>query len=77
VKLLTPENVAEQLSVSRSTVRRLIQDGSLPAVCLKRGPRKAVYRIREEVLEKWVISNEKQQRQGPAHMTTRQVPFAS
>jgi len=60
MKLLTPENVAESLSVSRSTVLRMISDGSLPAVCLRRGKRKAVYRIREEVLERWVVSKERQ-----------------
>lgn len=60
MKLLTPENVAESLAVSRSTVMRMISDGSLPAVCLRRGKRKAVYRVREEILERWVMSRERQ-----------------
>jgi excisionase family DNA binding protein len=59
MKLLTPEIVAEQLSVSRSTVLRLIQDGSLPAVILKAAKRKKIYRVRPEALEKWVIGREK------------------
>jgi excisionase family DNA binding protein len=58
MRLLTPETVAEQLAVSRSTVLRLIADGALPAVCLRRGKRKAVYRVREEVLERWVKDRE-------------------
>jgi excisionase family DNA binding protein len=61
VKLLTPEAVAEQLAVSRSTVLRMIQDGALPAVCLRSGRRKKVWRVRQEVLEKWVMSREKRQ----------------
>ena len=60
MKLLTPENVADALAVSRSTVLRMIGDGSLPAVCLRRGKRKAVYRIREEQLERWVMARERQ-----------------
>lgn len=60
MRLLTPENVAENLAVSRSTVLRMIGDGSLPAVCLRRGKRKNVYRIREEILERWILSRERQ-----------------
>ncbi len=61
MKLLTPESVAEQLAVSRSTILRMIADGALPAVCLRRGKRKAVYRVREEVLERWVRERETKQ----------------
>lgn len=60
MRLLTPENIAEALAVSRSTVLRMISDGSLPSVCLRKGKRKGVYRIREEVLERWVLSRERQ-----------------
>jgi excisionase family DNA binding protein len=60
MKLLTPESVAEQLAVSRSTVLRLIADKSLPAVCLRSGRRKKVWRVREEVLQKWVLQRERQ-----------------
>lgn len=60
MKLLTPENVADALTVSRSTVLRMIADSSLPAVCLRRGKRKAVYRIREEQLERWVLNRERE-----------------
>ena len=57
--LLTPEQVAESLAVSRSTILRMIADGSLPAICLRRGKRKAVYRIREEQLERWIVARER------------------
>lgn len=60
MKLLTPETVAESLSISRSTVLRMIADGSLPAVCLRRGKRKGVYRVREEILERWIVSRERE-----------------
>ena len=65
MRLLTAESVAEQLAVSRSTVLRMIADGALPAVCLRRGKRKAVYRVRQEVLDKWIISKERQVKRDP------------
>ena len=60
VQLLRPESVAKVLSVSRSTVLRMIADGVLPAVCLRRGKRKAVYRVRQEILDRWILSKERQ-----------------
>jgi excisionase family DNA binding protein len=59
MKLLPPSAVAEILAVSRSTVLRLIADGSLPAICLRRGRKKAVLRVRDEVLQKWILAKEK------------------
>jgi excisionase family DNA binding protein len=70
MRLLTPESVAETLSVSRSTVLRMIADGALPAVVLRRGKRKAVYRIRQEALERWVMSRE---RQGTVNSTVKRT----
>ena len=70
MKLLTPEEVSEQLAVSRSTVMRLIDGGSLPAVCLHRGKRKAMYRIRPEQLEKWILSREKATHKRPQPTTS-------
>jgi excisionase family DNA binding protein len=61
MKLLTPEACAEMLAVSRSTVLRMIADGALPAVMLRSGRRKKVWRVREEVLEKWVKERETRQ----------------
>jgi excisionase family DNA binding protein len=60
MKLLTPEIVAKTLAVSRSTVLRMIADGALPAVCLRSGKRKKVWRVRDEVLQKWIVSKERQ-----------------
>jgi len=60
MKLLTPESAADALAISRSTVRRMIADGALPAICLRSGRRKKVRRIRQEVLEKWVLTKEKE-----------------
>jgi excisionase family DNA binding protein len=60
MRLLTPEAVAEQLAVSRSTVLRMIQDKVIPVVCLRKGKRKGVYRVRQEVLDKWIINRERQ-----------------
>jgi excisionase family DNA binding protein len=60
MRFLTPELVAEQLAVSRSTVLRMIADGALPAVCLRSGRRKKIWRIREDQLNKWILGREKQ-----------------
>ena len=57
---LSPGEVAACLGISRSTVIRMILAGSLPAVCLRRGKRKAVYRVRKEMLEDWIMSQEKE-----------------
>lgn len=55
-----PEQASELLGISRSTVIRLIVDGQLAAICLRSGRRKKVWRIRREVLEKWVLNKERQ-----------------
>jgi excisionase family DNA binding protein len=65
-RLLTPKNVADILSISRSTVLRLIADGALVAVSIRRGKKKAVYRVRQEILDKWILSREKKQPIGVA-----------
>jgi len=65
LKLLTPKQVGKELAVSRSTVLRLVADGTLPAVCLRRGKRKAVYRIRQEQLDKWIIAREREGQRKP------------
>lgn len=58
MKLLTPQEVADSLVVSRDTVSRLIASGLLPAVLISSGKRKKTYRIREEVLDAWVLARE-------------------
>jgi excisionase family DNA binding protein len=71
MRLLTPENVAEALAVSRSTVLRMIADGALPAVCLRVGRRKKIFRVRAEALERWVLAREKRGKEkGRAAATT-------
>jgi excisionase family DNA binding protein len=60
MKLLSIEAVAEALDVSRQTVARMIAGGQLPAVCLRAGRRKKVWRVRSELLEKWIINKERE-----------------
>ena len=60
MKLLSVEAAAEVLGVSRQTVTRMIAAGQLPAVCLRAGRRKKVWRIREEQLERWVTAKERE-----------------
>lgn len=76
MKLLTPENVAESLAVSRSTVLRMIADSSLPAVCLRAGRRKKVWRVRPEQLERWLTAREREGAKGSASHTRRPAPWA-
>ena len=66
MKLLNIEEVAEDLGVSRQTVARIIAEGSLPAICLRTGRRKKVWRIRPEVLERWLKERETSPRGHPA-----------
>jgi len=47
--LMTPAEVAERLRVSSKTILRLVQDGSLPAIRLKRA-----IRIPEDVVEEFI-----------------------
>ena len=58
--LLTPRQVAAELSVSYATVMRMIADGSLPAVCLRAGQRKKLWRVRPAQLEKWLSERSRQ-----------------
>jgi excisionase family DNA binding protein len=60
MKLLSVEAVAEILDVSRQTTNRMIVDGQLPAILLRSGRRKKVWRVRPEALERWLTDKEKQ-----------------
>ncbi|MDP2651989.1 MAG: helix-turn-helix domain-containing protein [bacterium] len=60
MKLLTIKQAAEQLQVSGQTIGRMIAEGTLPAILLRSGKRKRVWRVREEVLERWLLQREKQ-----------------
>jgi excisionase family DNA binding protein len=59
VKLLTIEQTAEHLQISRQTATRMIADGQLPAILLRSGRRKKVWRVRPEALERWLTEKEK------------------
>jgi len=54
VKLLTPEDLAEMLRVSRATVSRMCAAGSLPCVVLRAGKRKRIVRFREADIEQFI-----------------------
>jgi excisionase family DNA binding protein len=60
MKLLRAEEVAVILDVSRSTARRMMIDGTLPAITLRSGKRKKISRVRESELERYVLSLERQ-----------------
>lgn len=70
MNLLTPEKVAEVLSISRSSVRRMIVEGQVPAILLRSGKRKKVWRIREETLDQWLRQRETK---GEGNKKLRQV----
>lgn len=68
--LLDPTQVSDMLGISRSSVIRLIVEGSLPAICLRAGKRKRVWRIRREIVQKWVLAKEKQGNGASGHLMT-------
>jgi excisionase family DNA binding protein len=49
--------VAERLGVDRTTVYRLIHENELPAVRLRRGPKRAPLRVPEDEFEAWLFAN--------------------
>lgn len=53
-RYLTPNEIAAKLGISRSSVRRMIIDGQLHAVCMRAGKRKKKFCIRESALERWL-----------------------
>jgi excisionase family DNA binding protein len=57
-KLLGPREVAEFLSLKKSTVHRLLADGSIPSVIVTNGQRRRSFRVRPSVLEKWLRARE-------------------
>ncbi len=56
MKLLTPEELAQALTVSRATVFRMCSNGDLPHVIIRAGRRKKVIRFRAEEIEGWLCS---------------------
>jgi len=59
-QLLTVGQVAFKLQLHESTVIKLITTGSISALCVRAGKRKKTYRVRSEVLDKWVLSKERE-----------------
>jgi excisionase family DNA binding protein len=57
-KLLTPAEVAERLAVNRVTVYRRIWSGDLPAVTTTAFNKRAVLRIDEVELERWLYGKD-------------------
>lgn len=51
-RFLTPADVAKKLGISKTTVLFLMKDGRIPYVKVS----KRTYRIPEETLEEWLIS---------------------
>jgi excisionase family DNA binding protein len=66
LQLLSPDQTAQLLCCSRSTVDRLVSDGILPHVLLRRGRRKRQYAIRRESLRRWIERNETKTKEGNA-----------
>jgi excisionase family DNA binding protein len=59
-QLWTVPQVAFRLQLSQSTIIRMITSGIIPALCVRAGKRKKTFRVRQEVLEKWVTSKERE-----------------
>jgi excisionase family DNA binding protein len=59
-QLLTVGQVAFKLQLHESTIIRLISTGSIAALCVRSGKRKKTYRVRSEVLDKWILSKERE-----------------
>jgi excisionase family DNA binding protein len=60
VKLLKPEEVSQILGVSRSTALRMMHEQQVPTIKLRAGKRKAVLRVNEESLTRWLTSKERE-----------------
>jgi excisionase family DNA binding protein len=59
-QLLTVSQVGYKLQLHESTIIKLITSGSIAAICVRCGRRKKTYRIRSEVLEKWIVNKERE-----------------
>jgi excisionase family DNA binding protein len=65
-QLWTVPQIAYRLQLSQSTVIRMITAGSISALCVRSGKRKKTFRVREEALEKWIVSQERESRRSIA-----------
>lgn len=58
--LLDPRQVSKRLNVSRSTAMRLIVSGTIPAILLRSGKRKHIWRVSRQSLDRWIEVREKE-----------------
>ncbi|MFQ5902620.1 MAG: helix-turn-helix domain-containing protein [Candidatus Binatia bacterium] len=78
MKLLGAEKVAEVLGISRSTARRMMTEGALPAITLRAGKRKRIVRTPESELERWLrvkLQENNRAKQGPKR-ASRESPLS-
>jgi excisionase family DNA binding protein len=68
--VLTVAEVADRLWIDRSSARRLIVSGQIPSFTVMSGRRKHVYRVRPEVLDRWIAAKE---REGQRARASRQI----
>ena len=71
-QLLTVGQVAFKLQLHESTVIKLITAGSIPALCVRSGKRKKIFRVRGEALERWINSKEREGHDAQAPNKDRQ-----
>ena len=65
-QLWTVPQIAHRLQLSQSTIIRMIAAGAISALCVRSGKRKKTFRVREEALEKWIVSQEREARRSIA-----------
>jgi excisionase family DNA binding protein len=53
-----PRDLVPILKLSRATIHEMLHNGELPAVLIRQGSRKKVYRIYGDALERWLKNNE-------------------
>jgi excisionase family DNA binding protein len=58
MKMLSIKQGAELLNISRWTFVGLLESGQIPAVIVKSGRRKRIWRIREDALQEWITAKE-------------------
>jgi excisionase family DNA binding protein len=53
-----PKDLVPILKLSRATIHEMLHNGELPAVLIRQGSRKKVYRIYGDALARWLKNNE-------------------
>jgi excisionase family DNA binding protein len=57
---LSIDEAAAMIGLSRWTVCKMLEEGALPGFVLRTGKRKKIWRIREDVLQKWIEQREQE-----------------